>query len=127
MLSSALYRPPELFALEEALLPRSGGIRPFRTQLLKWVGNKQKQADSIIRFPPKSFGAYFEPFLGSGGVLGVLAPKHAVASDTFAPLVQIWQTLHEDREALKRQYAERHALIAPATVGSSAFARTMVI
>jgi DNA adenine methylase len=35
-----------------------------------------------------------------------------VASDTFAPLVQIWQTLHDDREALKQQYAERHTLIA---------------
>jgi DNA adenine methylase len=76
------------------------------------VGNKQKQADSIIGFFPKQFGTYFEPFLGSGGVLGVLAPKKAIASDTFAPLVQIWQTLREDKEALKQQYAERYALIA---------------
>jgi DNA adenine methylase len=44
--------------------------------------------------------------------LGVLAPKKAVASDTFAPLTQIWKTLHEDKAELKRQYAERHALIA---------------
>ena len=36
----------------------------------KWVGNKQKQADTIIRYFPTSFDRYFEPFLGSGGVLG---------------------------------------------------------
>lgn len=86
-------------------------VKPFRTQLLKWIGNKQKQADAIISYFPKSFGTYFEPFLGSGGVLGVLAPKRAVASDTFAPLMQIWQTLHEDKEALKTHYAIRHDLI----------------
>ena len=112
MLSPAIQRQPELFAPDEMPVPASGGTKPFRTQLLKWIGNKQKQADSIIGFFPKQFGTYLEPFLGSGGVLGVLAPKKAVASDTFAPLVQIWQTLHDDREELKRQYAERHALIA---------------
>jgi len=112
MLDTAFQRQTELFNLEEAPLPASGGGRSFRTQLLKWVGNKQKQADAIIAHFPKQFGTYFEPFLGSGGVLGVLAPRSAVASDTFAPLVEIWQTLHGDKDALKRQYAERHALIA---------------
>lgn len=111
MLDTAIRQHPELFTLEEAPLPTSGGNKPFRTQLLKWVGNKQKQADDIIEYFPDDFGTYFEPFLGSGGVLGVLAPKHAVASDTFAPLVEIWQTLHNDKDELKRQYAKRYALI----------------
>ena len=84
----------------------------FRHQLLKWVGNKQSQAEAIIAHLPDSFGTYFEPFLGSGGVLGVLAPARAVASDGFQPLMEIWRSLHEDKERLKRDYAERHALIA---------------
>jgi DNA adenine methylase len=111
MLIPPAQRQAELFTLAEAPLPTSGGTKPFRTQLLKWVGNKQKQADTIIGYFPKRFGAYFEPFLGSGGVLGVLAPENAIASDAFAPLVEIWQTLHSDKEKLKRQYAQRHALI----------------
>lgn len=102
----------ELFSQEEVHLPISGDSKPFRTQLLKWVGNKQRQADSIIRYFPQRFGTYHEPFLGSGGVLGVLAPRRAVASDAFAPLIQIWQTLHDDREQLKQHYGERYALIA---------------
>lgn len=85
--------------------------KPFRQQLLKWIGNKQKQADAIIEYFPLRYGTYYEPFLGSGGVLGVLAPESAVASDAFGPLVHIWQTLHNDLETLKRQYAERYALM----------------
>ena len=84
--------------------------KPFKSQLLKWVGNKQKQADDIISYFPKTFDTYFEPFLGSGGVLGVLAPKKAVAGDVYKPLVEIWQTLHSDKELLKTQYAERYTL-----------------
>lgn len=110
-----LTDPPNqaaLFEPTEMPIPVSGFSGPFRIQLLKWIGNKQKQADAIIAHFPAGFGRYFEPFLGSGGVLGVLAPKHALASDAFKPLAEIWQTLHSDKEALKRHYAERHALIA---------------
>ncbi len=96
-----------LFTPEELSLPG----RPFRTQLLKWIGNKQKQADAIIGHFPKRFGTYYEPFLGSGGVLGVLAPKRAVASDSFLPLMEIWQDLRDDKERLKRHYADRFALL----------------
>ena len=49
MLDTAARRQPELFTLEDAPLPAFGGCKPFRTQLLKWVGNKQKQADEIMR------------------------------------------------------------------------------
>lgn len=112
MLQSSNRSQPELFELGQLPIPASGSDGPFRTQLLKWIGNKQKQADAIIAYFPKAFGTYYEPFLGSGGVLGVLAPHRAIASDTFGPLTEIWQTLQSDKEALKRQYAERHALIA---------------
>jgi len=91
-------------------VPKSTSSRkPFKTQLLKWVGNKQKQAIDIIEFFPKNYGMYIEPFLGSGGVLGVLAPEKAVASDVFPPLFQIWEALHSDKELLKKWYADRYA------------------
>ena len=85
---------------------------PFRIQLLKWIGNKQRQAEAIIAHFPSRYGTYYEPFLGSGGVLGVLSPPRAIASDGFLPLVEIWRCLTSDRGALKRHYADRYALIA---------------
>ncbi len=85
---------------------------PFRGQLLKWIGNKQRFAPEIISHFPKKFGTYFEPFLGSGAVLGTFAPRSAVAGDAYAPLIDIWKELKESPEEVVRWYAERHALVA---------------
>jgi DNA adenine methylase len=82
-------------------------VFPFKTQLLKWVGNKQRFAHEIASFFPADFGTYFEPFLGSGAVLATLAPERAVGSDNFQPLMEIWQALKNDPEMLKQWYAER--------------------
>jgi DNA adenine methylase len=82
-------------------------IRPYKTQLLKWIGSKQRIAHEIISFFPKQFEVYHEPFLGSGGVLAVLAPKKAEAADSFKPLVEIWNALKHDPDSVKRWYSER--------------------
>ena len=82
-------------------------VKPFRAQLLKWVGNKQRFAHEIVSSFPSTVGCYFEPFLGSGAVLATLAPEKAIASDSFKPLVQIFQTLQNSPETLKRWYSER--------------------
>lgn len=82
-------------------------VEPFTEQLLKWIGNKQRFAHEIVSYFPERFNRYFEPFVGSGAVLGTLAPREGFASDVFRPLIEIWQTLHEEPETLKRWYAER--------------------
>jgi DNA adenine methylase len=112
VLAPVLRQQSKLFDTELPSASVVGRHGNFRSQLLKWIGNKQRQADAIISYFPKRFGIYFEPFLGSAGVLGVLAPERAVASDGFLPLIEIWQRLRLDKEGLKREYAERHGLIA---------------
>lgn len=82
-------------------------VEPFTTQLLKWIGNKQRFAHEIIGYFPDKFGTYYEPFLGSGAVLGTLIPDRAVASDTLKPLIEIWQTLRTEPEILKEWYTIR--------------------
>ena len=82
-------------------------VQPFKVGLLKWIGNKQRFAHEIAYYFPSDFSRYIEPFVGSGAVLATLAPRQALASDSFKPLVEIWQTLATDPELLKLWYADR--------------------
>ena len=95
--------------LQRSLFPgvRLPEVKPFRTQLLKWIGNKQRFANEIVSYFPDTYEKYYEPFLGSGAVLGTLAPSHAIASDVFQPLVEIWQTLKNRPGELKQWYQDR--------------------
>lgn len=86
-------------------------ITPFKSQMLKWIGNKQRFAHEIVAYFPARIGTYFEPFLGGGGVLGTLRPEKAIGSDVFTPLIEIWQTLQDDPRRLSRWYAERWHLM----------------
>lgn len=73
-------------------------------QLLKWIGNKQRLAPQILANFPLHWATYHEPFLGSGGVLGTLAPAKAYASDALRPLMEIWKLLDEDPAQLVANY-----------------------
>ncbi|HOW17501.1 MAG TPA: Dam family site-specific DNA-(adenine-N6)-methyltransferase [Phycisphaerae bacterium] len=97
-----------LFQTPDSTQPRPvREVTPFRTQLLKWIGNKQRFAHEIVGFFPERFETYFEPFVGSAAVLATLAPKRAVASDLLKPLIEIWQTLSANPSRLKEWYTER--------------------
>ncbi len=80
---------------------------PPRTQLLKWVGNKQKFAGEISRFFPIKYNTFYEPFFGSGAIMATVAPKKGVGSDISLPLIEIWKMLKTDPDGLINWYAER--------------------
>lgn len=80
---------------------------PPKSQLLKWVGNKQKFASEITSCFPPSFNTFYEPFLGSGAVIATVAPKYGVGSDIFKPLMDIWIKLKENPDELIDWYASR--------------------
>lgn len=82
-------------------------VAPFSAGLLKWIGSKQRMAHVIAAHFPDKYHRYFEPFLGSGAVLGTLAPHSAFASDVFKPLIQIWSSLSANPALVKNWYAER--------------------
>ncbi len=82
-------------------------VAPFSGGLLKWIGNKQKTAHIIASHFPKNYNCYREPFIGSGAVLGTLAPESAVGSDVFHPLIEIWEALSFEPETIKNWYADR--------------------
>lgn len=80
---------------------------PPKTQLLKWVGNKQKFAGEITKCFPKKINTFYEPFLGSGAVIATVSPQNGVGSDIFRPLIEIWQKLKDNPNELVEWYAVR--------------------
>lgn len=91
----------------DATVNSTDAVRPWKAQLLKWVGTKQRHAHEIIAHFPTTFGTYHEPFLGAGGVLGVLAPARARAADSFAPLIGVWSALRDRPQDLVAWYRSR--------------------
>lgn len=44
--------------------------------IIKWSGSKRSQADEILKYVPKEFDTYYEPFIGGGAILYNLHPKN---------------------------------------------------
>lgn len=72
--------------------------------LFKYIGNKYRSAARIVSTFPKTYKTYFEPFLGSGAVLGELKPERAIVSDSCAPLIALWQLAKTDPQSLIDSY-----------------------
>lgn len=84
--------------------------------LLKWIGNKQRFAETIISYMPEQFNNYYEPFLGSGAVMAQLlyqnsttsTPRfaHSYASDILPFLIDIFNIVKYDPQQIKNYYSK---------------------
>src|SRR3989344_1201428 len=74
--------------------------KPF----IKWSGSKRSQAEKIISYFPEEIKTFYEPFLGSGAILGYFKPPKAVASDINEPLIKIWQLLQKNPKKIVDDY-----------------------
>ncbi len=82
--------------------------------LLKWIGNKQRFAETIISYMPEHFNNYYEPFLGSGAVMAELLSAdssklfphfdHAYGSDILPFLIDIFSITKDNPDALTDFY-----------------------
>ena len=78
------------------------GLRPF----LKWVGGKRQLLPVLRRYYPASYGAYLEPFVGSGAVFfdllanGHLEGRPVMLSDDNADLVGCYARIADSLPAV---------------------------
>lgn len=77
--------------------------------LLKWIGNKQRFAETIISYMPDHFNCYYEPFLGSGAVMAELLNKTnsnitAYGSDILPFLIELFNMVKADPKKLTEYY-----------------------
>ncbi len=66
-------------------------VQPF----IKWAGGKRYLAGRLISLFPSTFGAYYEPFLGSGAVFFALRPQSAVLADVNSDLIHCFEQLRD--------------------------------
>lgn len=91
---------PEALSPARARRPNEAASRPF----LKWAGGKRQLLPHLRPYYPTRFGAYLEPFLGSGAVFfdlfgrGVLDGHDVRLSDSSADLIDCYRAVRDEVE-----------------------------
>jgi len=105
----ALVLAQESCVIVPALTPRRiislmlGNSRvPEAAPFLKWAGGKSRLLKQYEPYFPdtKQISHYYEPFIGSAAVFFHLQPENAVLSDINEKLVEVYQVVQQEVEAL---------------------------
>jgi DNA adenine methylase len=86
--------------------PKRSRNAPRPTPFLKWAGGKGQLVPELLQRLPARFGAYHEPFVGGGALFfalareGRLKGKQAFLSDANPELIQTYQAIKDDVEAV---------------------------
>jgi DNA adenine methylase len=88
---------------KQLALPAQGDRPSLRTvprPFVKWVGGKGQLLPTLRREAPKSFGRYFEPFVGGGALFFALKPVSAVLTDVNEELISAYTAIRDDVESV---------------------------
>jgi DNA adenine methylase len=82
----------------------SPGAEPF----LKWAGGKRWLVETLIPIlgAPEVGKRYIEPFLGGGAAFFALSPKRATLCDVNEELIEAYEAVRNDVEAVIRHLAQ---------------------
>lgn len=75
------------------LFPNTG---PF----IKWAGGKKQLLPLLKAHMPSTFHRYYEPFIGAGALFLAVQPQNAVINDVNSQLLNVYQQLKIDAEAV---------------------------
>lgn len=67
---------------------------------VKWAGGKRQLLGQLKAHLPKSYGRYYEPFIGGGALLFDIQPDKAVINDINEQLLNVYIRLKTDAEAV---------------------------
>lgn len=68
--------------------------------LFRWVGGKRRLLGQIRPHLPKTFGTYYEPFLGGAALFFDLQPKRGVLADLNNDLIGFYCAVRDNPKAL---------------------------
>lgn len=70
--------------------------RPF----LKWAGGKRQLLPELLRYVPRRYGTYYEPFIGGGALFLALQRNRAIINDSNADLINCYRVVKDAVEEL---------------------------
>jgi len=70
------------------------GTKPF----LKWAGGKSQLLPKLIKYIPKNYNKYIEPFIGGGALFFYLNNPNAIISDLNNELIITYQLVRDNIE-----------------------------
>ena len=75
--------------------------------LIKWSGSKRYQASLVASLAPDTYVRYFEPFLGGGALMFLLAGRGAVGGDVYKPLIDLWRMIRDEPDEVVADYSQK--------------------
>ncbi|WP_457564778.1 DNA adenine methylase [Caminibacter sp.] len=88
--------------------------KPF----VKWVGGKRQLISELLKYIPKNFNSYFEPFVGGGALffelynLGLLNGKDVYLFDINKELINAYEVIRDYPQKLiekLKEFKEKHS------------------
>ena len=61
--------------------------------IVKWSGGKSDEIKKFIKYIPKTYDTYLEPFIGGGAVYFHINPLKSVISDVHTELIDLYQSI----------------------------------
>jgi DNA adenine methylase len=92
-----------------ARVERAPQVDVVATPVVKWVGGKTKLLPELLARMPKTFGRYYEPFIGGAAMFFKLSPARAVIADVNPDLIALYGTLAKDPNSVIKRLAHHRA------------------
>ena len=70
--------------------------------IVKWAGGKRQLIQELIKYIPKQYDRYFEPFFGGGALFFRVKPHYAVINDVNKQLINIYIQIRDFPEKIIR-------------------------
>lgn len=66
--------------------------KPF----LKWAGGKTQLINEIIKYIPKNYNKFIEPFIGAGALFFYLEPEKGIIADSNHELINTYEVIRDN-------------------------------
>lgn len=73
--------------------------KPF----VKWAGGKTQLLAELLKYVPKNYNKYIEPFVGGGALFFKLQPHFAILSDSNCELMNLYKVIRDQPKNLIKE------------------------